>query len=392
MAEAPVSSERAMHRRVELLDVLRFVAALMVVCFHWLFNGISNGKVDSVTFSASAPLAVYGVYGVHLFFLISGFVIAESARGKSAGDFVVSRGVRLFPAYWAGMIATTVVVTAWGRPELHVSPLQFLANITMLPRIFHQAPIDGVYWTLTIELTFYLLVLIVLLLGLGRFLDALFPVWSFGMLVVTLMAPALSGLPYLGGYYAFFASGAIIASIRRRGFTLLGMLGLGASMITAFVFVARNAADFNAHNTFQISQLVAFALLGAFYLVMCLLWSPRAAALKVPFSKPISDLTYPVYLLHAHIGYTVIQRWGSDSDRWILYPSMLVGLVLAAWLLHWGVEVKGKSLWYRTFGALRPPLDTLQSAIARLTTRRVAQASRRRPSQELPTAHDWVEP
>lgn len=166
MAEPLVTGEPARHRRLELLDVLRFGAALMVVCFHWLFNGISNGKVDSVPFTPFAPVAIYGVYGVHLFFLISGFVIAESARGKSAGQFVVSRGVRLFPAYWVAMLVTTVVVNVWGTAELHVSGGQFLANLTMMPALFRQLAVDGVYWTLTIELTFYLLVLVVLLLGL----------------------------------------------------------------------------------------------------------------------------------------------------------------------------------------------------------------------------------
>ncbi|WP_336648660.1 acyltransferase family protein [Microbacterium sp. MMO-10] len=369
MAEPLVSGEPARHRRLELLDVLRFVAALMVVCFHWLFNGISNGKIDSVPFTPLAPIAVYGLYGVHLFFLISGFVIAESARGKSSGQFVVSRGVRLFPAYWAAMLATTVVVNAWGTTELHVSVGQFLANLTMVPSLFKQPAVDGVYWTLTIELTFYLLVLVILLLGQGRHLDSVFPVWAVLMLLVLMFAPHVSSLPYLGGYYAFFASGAIIATIRRRGFSLLRALGLSAAMITAFTFVGRNLIDFNDAHVFRASPVVVFGLIAGFYVALCLLWIPRVGTLTIPLSRPVSDLTYPIYLLHAHIGYTVLQQLGTASDLWLVYPLMLIGLMIAAWLLHWCVEVKGKSFLYRGFGMLRRPFDSVQRTMDRFALR-----------------------
>jgi peptidoglycan/LPS O-acetylase OafA/YrhL len=40
------------ERRLELLDVPRFVAAIAVVSYHYLFNGIVNGKIAS---SPSCP-------------------------------------------------------------------------------------------------------------------------------------------------------------------------------------------------------------------------------------------------------------------------------------------------------------------------------------------------
>ncbi|PFG30673.1 acyltransferase family protein [Paramicrobacterium agarici] len=363
MPESLVTRELDKHRRFELLDLLRFLAALMVVAFHWFFNGISNGKVESIDFTALAPIALYGVYGVHLFFLISGFVIAESAHGKTAGQFVVSRGVRLFPAYWVAMASTTIIVNAWGDESMHVTPVQFLANLTMMPRLFGQRAVDGVYWTLTVELTFYLLVFLVLLLGLGRFLDIVFPTWALTMLTVTVIVPQASGLPYLDGYYAFFASGAIMASIRRRGFSPFRVLGLGAAAATSIVFVGRNIATFNEGHAFAVSPVAVFALIGAFYVIISLMWIPRMTKVSIPLSRSISDLTYPIYLLHAHIGYTLLGSLATQSTVWLIYPLLFAGLVVSAGLLHWGIEVKMRDIWFSGFKLLQAPVDWMQALL-----------------------------
>ena len=368
MVETTTAAEPSVRRRLEVLDVLRFTAALMVVLFHWGFNGINNGKVDSFLFTSVAPLAVYGYYGVHLFFLISGYVIAESARNRTAGQFVVTRGVRLFPAYWIGMIATTAVVGFWGSDSLQVGAIQFFANLTMVPSLFGQSAIDGVYWTLTIELTFYFFVLVVLLLGFGRYLDTLFPAWAILMFVVAIVAPSVSGSPYLGGYYAFFAAGAIMAMIRRRGFTVFGCVGLIAATVTAFMFVISALPAFNRGHAFVASPVIVCLMIAFFFCVIALLWIPRVAELRIPFSRGISDLTYPIYLLHAHIGYTVLQVFGGHVNPLVLYSLMSIGLLVAGWLLHWGIEVKLQDFWFQVFGILRRPMDFLQGAAMRLST------------------------
>lgn len=143
-------------------------------------------------------------------------------------------------------------------------------------------------------------------------------------------------------------------------------------MTTAFTFLGQNLFDFNDIHAFQASPLVVFVLVAAFYVALCLLWVPRVGTLAIPLSRPVSDLTYPIYLLHAHIGYTVLQKLGAAGNIWLIYPLMLIGLMAAAWLLHWGVEVKGKSLWYRAFGLLRGPFDSVQNAMGRIPLRRTS--------------------
>lgn len=365
MAEPTALGEPRTHRRLELLDLLRFAAALMVVAFHWLFNGINNGKVTSLTHGPLADIAVYGYFGVHLFFLISGYVISNSAIGKTAGRFAASRAQRLYPAYWVAMTITSLAALVWGGSVMDpVGWKQFLANLTMAPGLFGQSPIDGVYWTLTIELTFYILVFGLLFIGLGRHLERLFPVWAVAMLAVALLVPQYAGLPYAGGYYAFFATGAIMATIRRRGFGWFQLVGLAAAAFTALRFVAGQVPKFNEQRGAEISQVGVVALVVVFMMLVALMWVPAIANVRIPCSQEVSDLTYPVYLLHAHLGYMALQAFGTDANAWLIYPALLVALLAASWLLHWGIEVRMKNLWRSFFHTvLERPIEWVRRVV-----------------------------
>ena len=58
-----------------------------------------------------ASWTTYGQFGVELFFMISGFVIALSLQGKTFRDFVVTRFIRLFPIFWVCMGVSLVLRT-----------------------------------------------------------------------------------------------------------------------------------------------------------------------------------------------------------------------------------------------------------------------------------------
>ena len=335
--------------RFELLDYLRLSAALMVVAFHWIFNGIENGKVESIAHTPLAPIAVYGEFGVHLFFIISGFVISRSAEGRTAARFAVGRAIRLYPAFWAGMLATTAVVTLGGTLVMQVTVPQFLANLTMAPTIFRQPFIDGVYWTLLYELSFYLLIFLFLVTKNGRHLESFYPLWGIAMLAIALGAPQISGLPFLGGYYAFFAGGALLASIQKHGVSPMRLIGLAASVTTGVLFVHRNVAHLNdTRSVDQVPGVPELIVITLFALVALML-IPRLAALSLPLSKPMSDLTYPIYLLHAHIGYVVLNSFATTTNAGWVYAMMFVGLLVSAFLLHEIVEVRMSNFWFAFF-------------------------------------------
>ncbi len=97
-------------KRLELLDYGRFIAALCVLASHYLYNGILTGKINSIApMPEVADIVKYGYLGVDFFFIISGYVIFFSAQNKSAGDFLTSRALRLFPAFWVAVLLTSTV-------------------------------------------------------------------------------------------------------------------------------------------------------------------------------------------------------------------------------------------------------------------------------------------
>lgn len=145
------------------IDVLRFVAACLVVAFHFCFlMGVNpNGLVGSasqkiVAFPELYNFAEFGWVGVQVFFVISGFVIAFSGEKSTAFSFLRSRIVRLGPAVWICAPITLMATMLVGFRTDDVMFRSFRHSMAFLP---WEPWIDGSYWTLGIEISFYAAVL-----------------------------------------------------------------------------------------------------------------------------------------------------------------------------------------------------------------------------------------
>ena len=150
--------------RIRGLDSLRGLAAFGVMLFHYSFMyDVQYGFKEARTFQFGK-----GVYGVQLFFLISGFVIFMTVeKTRRPIDFVITRFARLYPSYWLALTLTTLAVIFWPGPEMSSIGLgrlarRAIANLMMFQGWFGVTPIDGVYWTLQIELTFYVIMFLLL--------------------------------------------------------------------------------------------------------------------------------------------------------------------------------------------------------------------------------------
>jgi hypothetical protein len=115
------------------VDFLRFVAALLAVLFHYCFRGCSAGNYWTVAFPEIADVAKYGDLRVDLFFMISGFVIVASARGRSAAAFS-----------WPVPVAS---MSPSGRADSHRGG----GGGRALGRRAALGAVDGVYWSLIVE-------------------------------------------------------------------------------------------------------------------------------------------------------------------------------------------------------------------------------------------------
>ena len=107
----------------------------------------------------------YGYLGVQLFFMISGFVIFLTLERSNWLDFTVHGFTRLNPAYWICILITFLIMNL--SPYSHEQVPDFLLyfNLTMFQHWFGIRDLDLAYWTLNLELSFYVIMAIALVIG-----------------------------------------------------------------------------------------------------------------------------------------------------------------------------------------------------------------------------------
>ncbi|MEA2552578.1 MAG: hypothetical protein QOJ65_754 [Fimbriimonadaceae bacterium] len=159
-ANAAVSVETTrIGRRVEFIDAVRGIAALLVMLEHYSEYWFAPFTVEA------AKYVNLGRLGVISFFLVSGFVIPMSIERKDdLRAFWISRVCRLYPAYWAGLIflVLTATVTALaGNPTLQqdlsaVSVKRWISNVLMVQLFAGDKDIIKVAWTLGLEWIIYI--------------------------------------------------------------------------------------------------------------------------------------------------------------------------------------------------------------------------------------------
>ncbi|WP_454687311.1 acyltransferase family protein [Agrobacterium leguminum] len=154
-----MSAERNPGRWI-YVDSIRGIAALAVIYIHIAEvaykNRFSTYSVEHYMFYFFSEYFDLGKIAVVMFFAVSGFVIPFSllkANKAPLRSFAISRFFRLYPAYWGSMVLALLIIPQLRGDVFTLS--QIIANGTMLQQFLGQQNILGVYWTLQIEILFY---------------------------------------------------------------------------------------------------------------------------------------------------------------------------------------------------------------------------------------------
>lgn len=320
------------------LDLLRFVAAMAVVLYHYLFRG-QQGDYIPVHFTALEDYALYGYLGVNLFFMISGFVISLSAESRNAKQFVVSRVARLYPAFWAGVTLTATIVYFFGGTLLQVDLSQYLINLTMLAQFVGVDDVDGVYWTLYVELKFYAIIFLVLFFDKFHRIEWVLSGW-LALLVLNLVIPfprILNALVF-PEWAPYFISGTVFYLIKAKGFSSWRIVALTiAFMLSLYETMKGNAslnADYNAHA----SDLVAVVLVVLFYIIFSLIMFNKLSWFRARWAVKIGALTYPLYLIHENLGFIAFTYFDEKIDKYSLLMIIIASMIVLSWLINVLVE------------------------------------------------------
>lgn len=336
----------ASDSRLSELDTLRAIAALMVLVMHWThWYGVVHGTPGLIPFTFGP-----GGFGVHLFFVISGFVIMMTIeRAKHTVEFVRARFFRLYPTFWFCMLFTAAVSWIFGPPERQHTLTTIAANLTMVPSWLGVAAVDGVYWTLAVELVFYAWMAILAATGLLANPSRRARVtlgWVTAAVAVGLVARALPKeivdsqafeiakhgalLPWIG----MFGAGVVLLDTSRNG---------GKVTWEGWVLLAMASAN----------QLVWGSKTGAIVTVVSAVavWCAANLRPRVMRFRPlvwIGAVSYPVYLLHMNLGFSML--WNAQIRNVpfsIVYPIAFAVVVALASAVHVLIEKPTSRLFKR---------------------------------------------
>lgn len=327
--------------RVNEIDLLRFLAALIVVVFHYAFRGYAADGMSDLPYPLFAPVAKYGYLGVELFFLISGFVILMTASRSDLRRFVVSRVVRLYPAFWACCTLTFVAILLIGDGRYTATVMQYLVNMTMLSGFVGVPSIDGVYWSLFVELQFYALVAMLLLVGRIHQAQGFLLLWLGATVLLQLFPVYALRFLLITDYAAYFIGGAMCFLVWSRGATPLRMAAIAVSLLLALHGAIGGVEQFERHYGTRMNRLVIAGIVTAYFTVMLLVATRRTGVLGGRRWLVAGALTYPLYLIHQNVGFMVFNLAYPAIDPHLLFWGTVVLMLGIAYAVHVLIERPG---------------------------------------------------
>lgn len=326
--------------RVNELDPLRFLAAFAVVFFHYAFRGHAGDAMSSMPYPLLAPYAKYGYLGLELLFMISGFVISMTACSRSVRQFVISRIARLYPAFWVCCTITFVVTVAIGAPRYATSVAEYLANMTMVSAFFGVPMLDGAYWFLYVELIFYALVAAALLIG-GKDRFHFFLIGWLLIEVVFVAVPSMRvSTRLLADYSVCFIAGAAFFLIWSQGLSATRIATVATAFGLAFIQAIDRLPGFEKHYGTTMDRRVVAGILVTSFLLMLLIALKRSGPLARARWALAGAISYPIYLLHQHIGFMIFNALYPAINPHVLFWSTIALVTAAGYLVHVFVEAR----------------------------------------------------
>ena len=376
----------AAGERLAFADILRGLASVIVVLGHFTYLYLhSPSMVASLIYSEPAavvnlPGAVLSVYdffnaasvGVAVFFLISGFVIPLSIENADVRGYFIKRLLRIYPTFWVALalsiVALVISSTYWAKP-LPLTWRDYLANSALVTEWSGRFDILSVAWTLQIELKFYLIAPLIAW-AIARNRTPLILLWAFGVAGLYWLATAGCDADLLtcwgrrapwvyvaweGLYITFMLIGSVFyAHYRRRVSTLTATLLIAVlfASFTVSYFLSHLSAMGPARNTI-LPYAEALVIFTVFY------FNRNRLRLVQPL-KFFADVSYPLYVVHPLVGYTIMRILTAQGVPYVLALALALIIVFSlATLMHRYVEkpsiALGKRLAKRAARRRAPP-------------------------------------
>jgi len=331
MAQIPRPLAHSGTPRTQLLSIqyLRGLAALSVLVTHALQWPLAEMNI---------VLLKTGRLGVEVFFVISGFIITTIAGdGRfNPREFLVRRGFRILPAYWAATFLITILAIAIPAQFRTTIPTTegLIKSLLFIPSLEPKAPLLLLGWSLNFEVFFYLLFaslfflrseartlvllgIFTLLVGIGQFATGLSHVEAI------YTSPSLIG----------FSLGTILAQAYRHGLFARFYAQLRWATIAApcVLLVAFYVVDWNGAEEIALWKHVLMSSTALSIVLLGLNHEAAGEVTHVKSLKYIGDISYSVYLFHLFAVGAIwaISKRLFDAHQPLVYSSFATLAVLA---------------------------------------------------------------
>lgn len=354
-----MSENRPAIKRVATLDLLRLASAMAVVLFHYLYRGAAGDEGYLASgYPSAESWAIYGYLGVVQFFLISGFVIAWSAEGRRWEEFALARFARLYPGFLTCM-TITFGVTLWAAmPPFETSIAQYLANLVMFSPALGQPFMDGVYWSIILEVIFYGWVALAVFFGVfERWKFELLGVWLAVILInEQIIGSGAARLLFLTEFGPFFVGGVLLHHLFAHGRSNIVLVMLGASFLISCngLLIGREWMLENYGSAVSVPDLVIANIIMHGLMIASVRWRDILPSNYTILM--IGGLTYPLYLLHQHIGYIFINLLAPVLGGWTAVLAVIGIMLLLSWAVWRFIETPSRRWIMRT---MMPIVETV---------------------------------
>jgi peptidoglycan/LPS O-acetylase OafA/YrhL len=339
------TSRSAGAARIAFLDTLRFIAAASVVVQHSFDRG--HGPATDLV-----ALVSPGVFGVVLFFIISGFVIPLTAeKGFKLGKFAIRRIFRIYPLVLFALLAAAAAGNFADLPDFRNGESRdigmWLANLLLVQDYFGEPAVLGVTWTLSLEFAWYGL-FAVAMMCLGRRFDRwLIIVAPLGMILLTILSLLIQhrfplgriGMIYIAIFgcriYRYFANEITLRRLLIDG----GVFWLTTTLSNIVSF-----GYFRHPNITLWEAVIPWTMAPALFLAVCTV--PYLRQLRLLNGGVLANLgavSYSTYLLHP-FALSLANKYASPGGA---FAVGAVGTLLFSLIGYRCVELPGQAIGRR---------------------------------------------
>ncbi len=377
-------------KRQYSLDLARLIAAYFVLFGHFVLSGtfdetsrtwVGSAEILPLLNKSGQTLWMLDIYllekwktataiwGVALFFLISGWVVPPMLSRYSRKQFLINRFFRIFPMLVVAVIVAAAIQYQFGD-RLSLTIGNVLSTMTLTNQFTVHPLTLGVVWTLMIEFKFYLLITILGRLNCVKILWAVASMFMLLALQIGLVKSEIystspeamkvaNSIIHDFCFMIFMLCGSafwIIINQSKASITSVGTFLLILLSYNIYRYICINELGIHLYQDINLStQFIVSLLFG-----LCLLIQKY-----FPYENPItrvvcalSNVTYSLYLLHVSLGFFLLSRLRHVIENQYL---LLVAVTIVVTLISAGtyrfIEVPGNMLGKKLLRA-----DTLTSS------------------------------